>query len=172
MNNSLNILAEMCDSVDVIVKNFKPYNWKGYSVNCLKYLNNNSNKTNILYDVNRFQLKDDLYVGLIDTNNILAIYSTDHLIWSHPVEGHSTIDILYRGNLEYELISCTPKHKYRTFDNKSVEFYYLDQLLDKKYITIGLYNEKFGGENRNDLLKGMLGFLDNINNFFHKSNSC
>lgn len=184
MDESLTILAYMCDTVQVILKNFLPYKWKGNCIDALRHNNNNCNIMNtFLYDnIAHFNAKDNLYIGTIKSKDqeaakssssssssvVLTIYSSEHLICSN-MEGHSTLDILYRGNLNYDSIACTPKYKYRTYDNKSVEFYYLDKPLHEKYITIGLHSEKYGGEYLKELLYGMGGFLDNVRTFFNRT---
>ena len=177
MNRSLKILALMNNQVDVILKNLTLFKWKGSSVdaqNCTNSHNNRANK--FLYpDVTNLASRDCLYIGIENEDDKLVfIYLTDHLICYHPAEGHATIDLLYRGNLNYEAIACPPKYKYRTFDNKSVEIFCLNDkdenvLLDNKYITLGLYSERYGGGDRTELLERMVSFLDVARNFFEKT---
>lgn len=176
IDKSLEILSLMNDRVQVILKNVTLYKWKGSSKNAQNYINKNSNKTNkLLYsDVTNFTSKDCLYIGENKDDKLIYIYLSDHLISYHPTEGYATIDLLYRGNLKYEAIACPPKVKYRTFDNKSVEIFYPNDgdensLLDNKYITLGLYSERYAGGDRVELLKSMLSFLDNTRKFFEKT---
>ena len=178
INNSLKILADMNDHVDAMIKECNLYKWRGSSVDAQNYINNNSNKIHkLLYpNVTNFVSRDCVYIGKnkTSTTTIVCIYLTDHLICFHPTEGYATIDILYRSNLNYELIACVPKYKYRTFDNKSVEFLYMNDdddllLLDDKYITMGLYAERYGGGEKMELLSSMLSFLDNVGIFFDKT---
>lgn len=166
----------MNDHVDSILKNSNFHKWRGSFVDAQNYINNNSNKMNkFLYpNVINFVSNDCLYI--VDEKAspiILCIYLTEHLISYQPTEGYATIDLLYTSSLNYELVACAPKYKYRTFDNKSVEFLYLNEennlLLDSKFITMGLYCERYGGGDRDLLLSSMISLLDNVRVLFDTS---
>lgn len=176
-NRSLELLSNMNYDVQSILKNFVAFKWKGQSFNAQLHMNNNCNKNSLLYEnLNIVQCNDELYVGFLekedDNHRLLMIYLSDNLI-SYDVRGQLTIDLLYRGNVSYSKVACCPAEIYRTYDNKSVEFCYFDtddeELWDKRYITLGLFHEKFSGEYLMELLQTILSFLNNIEILFEET---
>ena len=99
------------------------------------------------------------------------MYVTPHLIFNHIDSGQCTLDILYRSPLNFETIAMSPKYKFRSYDNKSVEFVVCHddemKVKSKAHPSLGLFREK---ERQNyptgRLLNRYLEFVDKIHEFF------
>ena len=155
---SIGALKAMSDSAHVLLKDLKPNKYKGQR-NALHHVNKNK-KHKILYDnVDLFQLKDVLYV----CPNGIIVYFTQHLIFYFPNEGKTTLDNLYLSDLNYDVIACAPKYKYRTFDNMSLEIYELQNLHDEVNITLGSVCDNISVE---ILLSSMVHFLNDVEQFY------
>ena len=173
---SIQILSLTNDIAKTYLEDFTPVRWWRRSFNALAYLpsskmkmkinnnnNNNNNNNKIIYDA--------VYVATDKNHLLLVLYITPHLIFNHIDSGQSTLDILYRSALGFESIAISPKYKFRSIDNKSVEFVVCrdDELKVKSLVhpSLGLFCEK---ERQNyptgRLLNKYLEFVDKIYLFF------
>ena len=169
---SLAILVLSSDLVKTYLENFVPSRWWGRSFNALAYLpsfkmdmkkNKKEKEKSLVYDA--------IYVANNKNHPLLVMYVTPHIIFSHIDSGQSTLDILYRSPLDFENIAVSPKYKFRSYDNKSVEFVICHddkmKVKSRAHPTLGLFREK---ERQNfptgRLLNKYLEFVDKIHQFF------
>ena len=167
---SLDILILTSDLAKTYLENFIPSRWWGRSFNALAYLP--SSKMNMKKNKKEnSHVYDAVYVADNKNHPLLVMYVTPHLIFSHIDSGQCTLDILYRSPLDFENIAVSPKYKFRSFDNKAVEFVICHddkmKVKSRAHPTLGLFREK---ERQNfptgRLLNKYLEFVDKIHQFF------
>lgn len=117
---SLTVLSLSCGTADRILKDFNSLKWWGRTLNALAYLP--VSKMNVESIGLTSSSHDALYVNRNKNGKLALLYVTPHLIFYHYDTGMSTLDSLYRGPLNFESVAVTPTFKFRSFDNKSVEF--------------------------------------------------
>ena len=171
---SLGILSLVSGVVGKYLVDFKPIRLWNRSFNALAY--QPSSKMNIGPLCLQSSAYDALYVNREKNKPLLLIYVTPHIICYHFENGLSTLDSLYRGVLDFDIIAASPAYKFRSHDNKSVEFINcrdgnsnLEDLLSDIHPTMGLYCEKEQHPKGRNLLPPYLKFLAEIKTFFEKT---
>ena len=166
-DKSLGILSLINGVASKYLADFKPVRLWSRCFNALAY--QPSSKMNIGPLCLHSSAYDAVYVNREKDKPLLLIYVTPHIIFYHCENGSSTLDSLYRGVLDFEVIAASPAFKFRSHDNKSVEFIVRGDLLSDIHPTLGLYCEKEQHPKGRDLLPQYLKFLAEIKTFFEKT---
>ena len=193
---SIDVLSLTSDAASTFLEQFVPVRWWGRTFNALAYLPSfkmilkkrkleNSNpktnrKNNSSPSQQRLAIYDALYVATDKNRELLVFYITPHLIYTHIDSGKCTLDILHQSQLKYQSVAVSPKYKFRTFDNKSVEFIVCREdsmkLKSKTHPSLGMFCEKECSRSDNDykilserLLCQYLQFIDNVHDFFSRT---
>ena len=177
---SLEILSLSSDTAKTYLEKFVPVRWWGRTYNALAYLpsfkmTTKIKRQGIMDDIkSHSNVYDALYVGndkntLNDTLSVL--YINPHLIFSHIHSGQCTLDIMFRSPLGFESVVMSPKYKFRSFDNKSVEFFIFSdpKLKSMTHPTLGMFCEKERPLRKKFLLDIYSQFMDRIHDFFSRT---
>ena len=173
---SLDSLKYTNDIVKEIMNNFKSYKWRKYNTNVLMLdIYNKKKETRGCFD--------SLYVNInnnnnntddnIDEINIKFIYITPHIIFLDQKRGCAIVDIINMApsiKSSFEDACIIPTINYRSWENKSVEFFRHQDLtlMDDRYVSLGTFYEYH--RNKIYLLKNFETFLQKIYHIFTNTN--
>ena len=176
---SLECLKLTNEFAKTILEDFKPYKWKNKVWNVLNiddikkstilqhecfdslYINNNNNDNND---------NNDDENTIFKPSDIKLMYISPHIIFYNQSNGYCTLDIMTTGIIpNIENVAILPLFKFRSYDNKSIEFIKNDNnFMSFRHLTLKTFCE-YNSHNYKASIVKYRDFIDNVYNFFIES---